>query len=357
MAKENPRNDEISIPIIDSHIHLYPSTELDDIAWFSTSSPLHQQQSIDQYVSATKSIPPHLSHAGFIFLEVDRKHDLSALGPDDNYSGWEMPLKEVEFAKRVALGIPLTGEGHSAAQAKLCRAIIPWAPVPCGEHVLDQYLIQVKKHAGESFSKIRGFRYLVHDKPRGVMLGDDFIKGLKWLGRNKFAFDLGIDQNRRGKWQLEEAVEMIEKAHEGVDPQDKVRIIINHLCKPNFSIYNQSDPVFVAWRTAMFKLSKCCNTYMKLSGGFSEMSNTLKAAPVDEIFDAVQPYLAVTLATFGPSRIMFGSDWPVCTVGVNDAWSKWLLIVQRFCSLASLKPEEKMMIWSGTAIKAYGLNK
>lgn len=96
MAKENPRDDEISIPIIDSHIHLYPSSELGDIAWFPTSSPLHQQHSIDQYVSATNQIPHELSLAGFIFLEVDRKHDLSAIGPDDNYCGWKMPLKEGE---------------------------------------------------------------------------------------------------------------------------------------------------------------------------------------------------------------------------------------------------------------------
>lgn len=133
----------------------------------------------------------------------------------------------MEFAKRVALGTPLAGEGHSAAQAKLCRGIIPWAPVPCGEHVLNRYLDQVKIHAGDGFSKIRGFRYLVHNKPRGVMLEDDFIKGLKWLGKNKFVFDLGIDQNRRGKWQLEEAVEMIERAHEGVNPQEKVQVIIS----------------------------------------------------------------------------------------------------------------------------------
>lgn len=103
----------------------------------------------------------------------------------------------------------------------------------------------------------------------------------------------------------------------------------------------------------MFNLGKCSKTFMKLSGCFSEMPDSLKAASVDDIFTALQPYLAVILGTFGSFRIMFGSDWPVCTVGVDDAWKKWREVVQRFCSLASLGRAEQIMIWSGTAIKAY----
>lgn len=105
----------------------------------------------------------------------------------------------------------------------------------------------------------------------------------------------------------------------------------------------------------MFKLSKCSKTYMKLSGSFSEMPEKLKAAPVDEIFEALMPYLIVIKATFGPFRIMFGSDWPVCTIGVDDSWKKWRQVVARFCDLASLTQAEQIMIWSGTAIKAYGI--
>ena len=105
----------------------------------------------------------------------------------------------------------------------------------------------------------------------------------------------------------------------------------------------------------MFTLSKCTKTYMKLSGSFSEMPDALKAAPVTEMFMALQPYLVVLLATFGPFRIMFGSDWPVCTVGVTDAWVKWKQVVDMLCRIASLSKAEQIMIWSGTAIKAYGI--
>jgi L-rhamnono-1,4-lactonase len=109
---------------------------------------------------------------------------------------------------------------------------------------------------------------------------------------------------------------------------------------------------------------------MKLSGCFSEMPDSLKNAPILDICIALQPYLAVVLGAFGAERIMFGSDWPVCTVGVNDdgdggwkgegeggsgAWVKWKKVVEKFCWLCSLGDEEQIWIWSGTAIKAYGI--
>ncbi|KAH8811795.1 hypothetical protein F5884DRAFT_831553 [Xylogone sp. PMI_703] len=341
---------ETTVPIIDSHIHLYPEAELETLAWLTPDSPLYKQQSVDEYEAATALLP---SLKGFIFLETDRKHDLEAGAKDG--SGWEMPLMEVEWLKRIATGTPKEGQGHSKEQAKLCLGIVPWAPLPSGGEVLERYVKEVEKHAGESFGKVRGFRYLVQDKPKGVMLQEGFIDGLKWLGRNGYTFDLGVDQHRGGRWQLEEALEMIERAHEGVDEEHQVTVIINHLCKPDLSVYNLADPKVGAWRTAMYSLSKCNKTYMKLSGCFSEMPDSLKNASVDDTFEAIQSYLAIVLATFGPSRIMFGSDWPVCTIGVVDAWNKWRQIVERFCYMAGLNEEEQNMIWSGTATKAYGI--
>lgn len=61
------------------------------------------------------------------------------------------------------------------------------------------------------------------------MLKGDFIEGLKWLGKKGFVFDLGVNQHDGGKWQLEEAVEMIEKAHEGVAEDEKVTFICSEL--------------------------------------------------------------------------------------------------------------------------------
>jgi L-rhamnono-1,4-lactonase len=211
-------------PVIDSHIHLFPKSELDTLAWNSPTNPLKKQHSLDEYEAATGA-PSSLE--GFIFLETDRKNDLEK-GIEDG-SGWEMPLMEVDWLKRIALGTPKDGEGHSAEHKKLCLAIIPWAPLPSGPEVLEKYIKEVENHAGESFGKVKGFRYLVQDKPKGTMLQDGFIEGLKWMGRKGYVFDLGVNQHDGGKWQLEEAVEMIGKAHEGVEEADKVTFILSKL--------------------------------------------------------------------------------------------------------------------------------
>jgi L-rhamnono-1,4-lactonase len=116
---------------------------------------------------------------------------------------------------------------------------------------------------------------------------------------------------------------------------------------------------FQQWRENIFSLSMQSKTYMKLSGCFSELPPALQAAPAVDIFKAIQPWLIVILTVFKPARIMFGSDWPVCTVGVGDgedgAWAKWKEVVEIMCSVAGLTKEEQIMIWSGTAIKAYNI--
>lgn len=106
----------------------------------------------------------------------------------------------------------------------------------------------------------------------------------------------------------------------------------------------------------MFTLSKCSRTYVKLSGAFSEMPESLKQRPHEDIFEALMPWLTIVIAAFGADRIMFASDWPICTVGVGDgAWDKWKKIVERLCWMGSFDDEQKKMIWGGTALKAYGI--
>ncbi|KAF6816208.1 amidohydrolase [Colletotrichum sojae] len=338
-------------PIVDSHIHLYPEGEISTLAWATPENPIAKQRSVSDYLEATGR-PANLR--GFIFLETDRKHDLESGAADA--SGWEFPLMEVAWLRRIAEGKPRDGEGHSPDDAALCLGIVPWAPLPSGPAALEKYLDHVKEVAGEDvWPKIRGFRYLLQDKPHGTGLTEEFIGSLKLLGRRGFVFDLGVDQHRRGKQQLDDALEIIARAHEGVPEEEKVTFVINHLCKPDLGIINTADPSFNHWRTAVYALAKCSRTYVKLSGGFSEMPDSLKRQDPNAIFEATFPWLGVVLATFGPRRTMFGSDWPVCTVGVDEAWRKWKLLAERLCYMATLEPEDQAALFGGTALEAYGI--
>jgi L-rhamnono-1,4-lactonase len=221
---------ETDVPIIDSHIHLYPSSEISTLAWCGPGNPICHQHSLTEYAAGTKS---HPSIEGFIFVETDRIHDLEK-GIEDG-SGWKYPLMEVDWLRRIATGTPKPGEGHEAHHKKLCLAIVPWAPLPSGVEALERYVEMVRERAGESWLKIRGFRYLVQDKKEGTMLGEGFIEGLKWLGRKGFAFDVGVDHHRGGDWQLDEAAQMIRRAHEGVAEGDKVTFILSRLLCLHFT--------------------------------------------------------------------------------------------------------------------------
>lgn len=115
----------------------------------------------------------------------------------------------------------------------------------------------------------------------------------------------------------------------------------------------------------MFTLSKCKRTYMKLSGLFAEMTDKVRTWSADDIFESIIPWLAVVVAAFGPNRIMFATDWPVCTIGVDDAnaddkeadnaWAKWRKVVEKVCDMAGLSAADQKMLWAGTAREAYRL--
>lgn len=222
------------VPIIDSHIHLFPSSELDTLAWAKPEGPLYSQHSIAEYRKATAAQHDLLS--GFVFLETDRKNDEAVPTPG---GGWKHPLAEVSWLARIAGGRPRPGEGHEDKDAPLCLGIVPWAPLPAGPEALERYIAAVRevcdRDGGEGvWAKIKGFRYLLQDKPAGTMLEPKFIEGLKLLGRKGLVFDVGVDQHRRGRAQLEEVVAMVERAHDGVPDGEKVTFILSeypHTCQ------------------------------------------------------------------------------------------------------------------------------
>src|SRR4051794_5482877 len=125
----------------------------------------------------------------------------------------------------------------------------------------------------------------------------------------------------------------------------------DHLCKPDMTLFKGGDVTqdsrFITWRTAIGNLSRFSKTYIKLSGCFSEIPEDYQNSSAEKIFEVLQPWLIVILTAFR-GRIMFGSDWPVCTIGVTDnAWKKWVRVVQRMCDLAGLSIDEQIMLWSG----------
>jgi L-fuconolactonase len=67
--------------------------------------------------------------------------------------------------------------------------------------------------------------------------------------------------------------------------------------------------------------------------------------------EQLRPYMETVLEVFGPHRLMFGSDWPVCLVACG--YARWASLVRDF--IRELSPAEQARILGGTAVEAYGL--
>ncbi|KAK2768727.1 hypothetical protein FQN54_000583 [Arachnomyces sp. PD_36] len=358
----------MSIPIVDSHIHLFPAAHLPSLSWYTPSSPLGSQHSVAQYRAASSSSykstdeppkdtsrRPSTQLRGFIFVETDR---ISSLSPSD----WHNALDEVSFLARIARGQPIEGEGHVPEDSSLCLGIVPWAPVPAGPEALKEYMALVRERTltPEVWNKIRGVRYLTQDKPVGTMLGEEFINGLKWLGKEGLTFDLGVDARQGGLIQLREAVEMMKKVYSGVNEGEGVKLVINHLCKPNLhppSSPTTTHPDFEEWKSLITTMSSFPNTYMKLSGAFSELPSVPTTSQSD-LIDTIEPWANAVFDAFGPGRVMFGSDWPVCNVGGGGngiAWARWRDVVELLLQRKGLSEQAIKGVWGGVAAKAYGV--
>ena len=340
--------------IIDSHVHLYPRAEVGTLAWCNEEHPLRGQYSVDEYLSAIRE-PAKVR--GFVFIETDRSNDLNS------EEGWDQPLGEVDWITRVAAGTPRLGEGHTSEHAQYCLAIVPWAPIPLGPEALCAYVEKVNTRAGSCSNLIKGFRYLVQDKPKGTMTQQGFINSIRWLGEHGYTFDLGVDQRSGGDWQLDEAVEMIRKAHDGIVQDKKVTVVISrtlspakstnkaikdnpdHMCKPDMKIpgeyheqnWNASSAnlAFKNWAVHIRGLASLSKTYMKISGAFSELGGPLgphqetmdfwsRAELIAKTYAWIFAWIDLTRKEFGPTRIMFGSDWPVCNVGGGGNSVAWM---------------------------------
>lgn len=342
----------VPFPIIDSHIHLYAGSHLQDLAW-APSLPdghvLKQQNSVNQYRAVTK-LQPNLK--GFVFVETDRKSSLSK-------DGWKHALEEVNYLRRIKAGMPKEGEGHTAEDKPLLLGVVAWAPLGAPLPDLQKY---VDRALEPEDGLIKGFRYLLQDKPVASYLKPEFIDGLLLLEKaGAKTFDLGVDYRQGGRGQLTAANEMLNEFHH--KSTGALKIVINHFCKPNLGIEGiegrSEESDFSLWHDEIAKMSELSCTYMKLSGFFSELPPQSKDDPtsIRNLSEQTRPYIDVVFCLFR-GRVMFGSDWPVCNVGgpgPSLSWQHWVNLVSAVLDEQELTDAEKAHVWAGCANEVYGL--
>ena len=175
--------------------------------------------------------------------------------------------------------------------------------------------------------KLKGVRHIVQAEPdEKFILRDDFNAGVRLLADYGLVYDILIYESH-----LPQAIEF-------VDRHPNQMFVLDHLAKPRVKA-NQVEP----WRTNVRRLAQRQHVYCKISGLVTEADWKLWTEA------QLSVYLETVLDAFGPSRVMFGSDWPVCLVASSH--EKWYEVVSRFCE--KLSPHEQARIFGGTAIEAY----
>ncbi|AQV97576.1 amidohydrolase [Cupriavidus necator] len=188
--------------------------------------------------------------------------------------------------------------------------------------------------------KLRGFRHQVQDEADasqylGLDAVTDAMGQLQSLG---YAYDVLVFNH-----QLEAAARFCAR-------HDRHWLVLDHLGKPPLAGAAHGSSALAAWRAALRRLRPLPHVVCKLSGLVTETDwrAGLQAADMTSI-DAC---LDVALDVFGPARLMFGSDWPVCTLAAP--YGGVYGIVRRWADLR-LSAEEQYAFWGGTAALCYGL--
>jgi L-fuconolactonase len=202
------------------------------------------------------------------------------------------------------------------------RGVVGWVPLidaAVGSHL--------EKYAANP--KLKAVRHVLHDESDDFyILRDDFNRGIARLTEFKLGYDILIFERH-----LPQTIEFVDRHPNQV-------FIVDHIAKPKIK-----DHLLSPWREGMRDLARRENVYCKLSGMVTEADWSSWTE------DELHPFIETVLECFGPSRLMFGSDWPVALVACS--YKRWIEVVER--ATKSLSPSEQNRLFGGTAKEAYRL--
>lgn len=279
-----------SVAIVDAHHHLwdlsalhYPWSKLPphDVGWGDTSA-LYANYQIE-----------HLRRDAARQNLVKSVHVQANADPAD-------PVKETEWLERVA---------SSPASGGLPNAIVAYVDLssPNAAETLE-------RHA--AFPRVRGIRQVLnrHADPRLNRAPRDFLADAFWqqqfslLTRHSFCFDAQV------YWQQMPALAGLARRH-----PDTV-IVLDHAGMPA----ERTPEGLAGWETQMRMLAMCPNVMVKLSGyGMTDRHWSI---------ESMKPLVRGPIEWFGPSRAMFGSNFPVdrLMADYDRLWDAYRALVADF---------------------------
>ena len=277
--------------IVDTHQHLW-DLDLFRYSWLGSLPALNRSFRMSDYLAAVKGLDVVKS----VHLEAD---------VDESYM-----LDETRHL--LALGNqpdnPLEGI------------------VACGRPESDDFKSYLDQIAGHP--KLKGIRRVLHTQPDEVGQGVTFINNVALLSGYGLSFDLCVLAR-----QIPIAIRLVSKCPDVV-------FILDHCGVPQVREKNL-DP----WRSYITEIAKFSNVSCKISGLVAY------ADPQRWTTDDLRPFVEHAIASFGWDRVLFGSDWPVCTLSAS--YQQWVAALKEITRDAGEVNQRKL--FRDNALRVYRL--
>lgn len=210
-----------------------------------------------------------------------------------------------------------------AEQTPLIEAVVGWAPIAITDFPGCLEGLKV-------YPKLKGLRHGIQSEPDdNFILGNDFNRGIRAMLSSGLVYEILIYER-----QLPQTIKF-------VDAHPNQVFVLDHIGKPRIR-----EKVLSPWEERIRELAKRKNVFCKVSGIVTEAD--WQAWTVYDLL----PYLDTVFEAFGPTRLMMGSDWPVCLLATS--YQDWFRLLDRYA--AKLSEDERGQFCGGTAIRVYGLD-
>ena len=255
------------IPIVDTHEHLWDLNRF-HLPWLEGGGPLAKDHLPEDYQRVSNG----LNVVKTVYMEVD-------VTPEQHVAEAEYVLGLCERSDNPMVGATIGGRPAESGFA--------------------DYIARFK-----GVSAIKGVRQVLHGgTPPGFCLSEEFVRGIRLLGENGLHFDLCLRSV-----EIPDGAKLAELCPE-------TRFVLDHCGNADVQA---SDPS--QWRRDIAAIAERPNVICKISG-------IVASAKPDSWTPAdLSPIILHCTACFGPDRIVFGSDWPVCTLAAS--YRQWVEALQ-----------------------------
>jgi predicted TIM-barrel fold metal-dependent hydrolase len=306
-ADEADKSKTETLPIIDTHQHLWDLDKF-KLPWLgSAPGVLQRSYTMPDYLAATDG----LNVARAVYMEVD-------VAP-------EQQVAEAEYL----LGI------CAASNTPTAGAVISGRP---NSPEFREYILKFKDNP-----YIKGVRQVLHspDAKQGLCLEPQFVKSIQLLGELGKSFDLCM---RPGE--LADGVRLVDQCR-------KTQFIVDHCGNADPKAFLPESArrgevpshTVDGWRRDMAELARRENVVCKISGIVARVpAGDWKA-------EILAPIINYCLDTFGPTRVIFGGDWPVCLLGAS--YRRWVESLREIIRERPLVQQKQLL--HDNAFKLYSL--